>query len=47
MIINDMGLAQAKGLGRSLVRVDQAMFWNDCNQIGSGNVRSNAVPLFP
>lgn len=29
------------------VKKDQAIFWSDCNQIGSGNVRLRVVPLFP
>lgn len=41
------GKGPAKGPVKGPVTRDQAMFWNDCNQIGSGSVRLSlrAVPL--
>lgn len=39
------GKGPAKGPVKGPVMRHQAMFWNDCNQIGSGSVRLRAVPL--
>ena len=39
LVVPNMDLGQVKGLMKDPVKKDQVMFWNDCNQIGSGNVR--------
>lgn len=44
-LIKGQGKGPGKGPAKGPVMRDQAMFWNDCNQIGSGSVRLRAVPL--